>query len=68
MAKKPKFKIRRKLDRRDLFKKKVAKEDPDFARLDEGLKETFPDPKDRYAYINALIEGLEHEPNLEILP
>lgn len=63
-----KFKKRRSLDRRELFKNKVAKEDSYFAWMDERLKEVFPNKEDRYAYINALADGLEHEPNLEILP
>jgi len=68
MAKKKlKFKKRRKLDRRELFKNKVAKEDLYFDWMYKKLKSIFPNKKDRSAYINALIQGMEQEPNLEHL-
>ena len=65
MANKLKLKKRRRLDRRELFKNKIAKEDPEFAMMDQMLRKTFPNKADRYAYINSLIQGMEQEPNLE---
>jgi len=61
MSKKPKIKKRRHLSRMDLFPKKIAKENIELFSINEKIKESFPDKKERAEYINALLEGLEKE-------
>ena len=57
------FKKRRTLTSEELFKKKAIRE---LFITDISIRNAFPDPKERLEYIEALIQGLEKEPMLEI--
>ena len=60
---KKKIKSRRNFSRSDFFPKKEEKE---VWIKDMLIRVVFPDPKKREVYIQALVDGLENEPNLEI--
>lgn len=65
--KKLKIKKRRSLSRQELFKNKLIKEDNYLYWMWRAILKDFPGKKERQGYIEALIEGLETEPNLEIV-
>ena len=60
MAKK-RFKSRRPLDTTVLFRKRAFMQQLALAKI----KQEFPDPDERAAYIEALLNGLENEPIVE---
>lgn len=47
------------LNKRDLFPKKALKADFESQMAYEILKKKFPNPKERQAYIQSLLDGLE---------
>jgi hypothetical protein len=63
LSKKKKIKPRRKFDRGKWFNKK---ETMDLFVKDRLIRDVFPDPEERQEYIQALIDGLNNEPILEL--
>jgi len=60
---KNRFKNRRPTSREQLLPKKVAREemkfDYQYALMKQQIEKTYPDPKERLAYINVLLRGLD---------
>jgi hypothetical protein len=63
LSKKKKIKSRRKFSRDEFFTKR---DELSILMKNHMIRQTFPDKKEREAYIQALLDGLKMEPDLEL--